>query len=556
MPNGNFWVGAGGFNSKRSGGAGARRNFALGIITGIPANVDNKYVPGAGVGASSIANRRARLIRSTSCTGRYPCNRSFARIGLQHNGNSNFYALNWFVNDGLPIMAPATATAPAPAPAPVVTVPGPPTNLNVTYVSGTTYTVTFNPPTNNGGSQITGYTLNYTDLNGTNYNINNISSGDNVQLTFPSTYTFTLTATNSVGTSIPSTPPFIVAYPPSTPDPPTNIILTNISADLVGVNFTAPINTGSSAILSYTINCTPVGRPDIIITPITTNSLSNQITLPQGVAYTITVIATNAIGNSSPSSTSTPPSITPISNPSPTITQFTNVGSTTWVAPATATSVNYLVVGGGAGGGGAYDFSAGGGGGAGLVLTGTKDVTPGQTYTVTVGAGGAGAVRPTYISGQGPSVNSADGSPGDSSNFDTIVAGGGGFGYKSRTAASGTSIPSGGLQASGTTPPTGGSGGNGGPGVAGSGGGGNSSDGTNGAVGVSGQGGSGISSTITGTSLVYGQGGSGGVRGSNSPGASGQTNRGNGGSGGGSLSSNNIGGASGGSGIVIISFNT
>uniref|UniRef100_A0A6C0D690 Uncharacterized protein n=1 Tax=viral metagenome TaxID=1070528 RepID=A0A6C0D690_9ZZZZ len=112
MPNGNFWVGAGGFNYKRSSGAGARRNFALGVITGIPANVDNKYVPGAGVGASSIANRRARLIRSTSCTGRYPCNRSFARLGLQHNGNANNYAVNWYLNDRLssPTCLPFTYT--------------------------------------------------------------------------------------------------------------------------------------------------------------------------------------------------------------------------------------------------------------------------------------------------------------------------------------------------------------------------------------------------------------------------------------------------------------
>lgn len=119
MPNGNFWVGSGGFNYKRSGGAGGRRNFSLGAITNQPADVNNKYVPGAGVGASSIANRRARLIRSTSCTGTYPCNRSFARLGLQHNGNANNYAINWYLNDGLPIIAPAPVPVPAPVPAPV-----------------------------------------------------------------------------------------------------------------------------------------------------------------------------------------------------------------------------------------------------------------------------------------------------------------------------------------------------------------------------------------------------------------------------------------------------
>ena len=51
------------------------------------------------------------------------------------------------------------------------------------------------------------------------------------------------------------------------------------------------------------------------------------------------------------------------------------------------TSVRYLVVGGGGGGG----MDMGGGGGAGGFLTGTTTVNQGSLYTMTVGAGGAGA---------------------------------------------------------------------------------------------------------------------------------------------------------------------
>lgn len=394
-------------------------------------SVHNKYVHGAGVGASSIANRRAKLMRATSCTGVFPCYRSFVR--LQNN-------------------AP-----------------------------------TYEPPT-------------------------------------------------------------------TVPDPPTNVTLTNISADLVGVDFIAPINTGGGLILSYTITCIAVGRPDIIIAPITTNSTSNQITLPQGVDYTITVVATNALGNSTSSSTSTPVSITPLSNPDQTITQFTTSGSVTWTAPATATSVNYLVVGGGGGGGGAYDNSAGGGGGGGLVLTGAMDVTPGQTYNIIVGEGGAGAIRPTYSNPLGQ-ANNNNGSTGNSSSFDTIVAGGGGFGYKSRTGAV-TPIPYGGSQAIGSTPPTGGGGGGSynfttGTGGYGGGGGGNGSAGEANRVG-----GNGITSDISGSNNSYGEGGDGGFYSSNSSGTAGAVNTGNGGGGGGSTSGNNRGGANGGSGIVILKFNT
>jgi hypothetical protein len=82
MTNGNFYVGKGGFAYKRMAGGGGRKNQPLGLITGIPANVNNKYVPGAGVGASSVANRRAKLIRATNCTGNYQCGRFYTRLGL------------------------------------------------------------------------------------------------------------------------------------------------------------------------------------------------------------------------------------------------------------------------------------------------------------------------------------------------------------------------------------------------------------------------------------------------------------------------------------------
>jgi hypothetical protein len=99
MPNGSYWVGSGGFNYKRSGGGGNHRIFSLGAIANQPQNLNNTYVSGAGVGASSIANRRAKLLHSTVCTGQYPCNKSFFRLGLQSSGGSNDFALNWYVKN-------------------------------------------------------------------------------------------------------------------------------------------------------------------------------------------------------------------------------------------------------------------------------------------------------------------------------------------------------------------------------------------------------------------------------------------------------------------------
>lgn len=78
--------------------------------------------------------------------------------------------------------------------------------------------------------------------------------------------------------------------------------------------------------------------------------------------------------------------------------------SSTWTAPAGVTAVNYIVAAGGGGGGAAcnsttnanYNFATGGGAG-GEVARGTFSVTPGTTYPITVGAGGAGGTATTSL---------------------------------------------------------------------------------------------------------------------------------------------------------------
>ncbi|MCC7333282.1 MAG: gliding motility-associated C-terminal domain-containing protein [Flavobacteriales bacterium] len=78
---------------------------------------------------------------------------------------------------------------------------------------------------------------------------------------------------------------------------------------------------------------------------------------------------------------------------------FTTPGTTTWVVPPCVTSITVHVWGGGGGGGGAASnqnqsddeaCSQGGGGGGGGFAGRTYSVTPGETYTIVVGAGGTG----------------------------------------------------------------------------------------------------------------------------------------------------------------------
>jgi hypothetical protein len=94
--------------------------------------------------------------------------------------------------------------------------------------------------------------------------------------------------------------------------------------------------------------------------------------------------------------------------------------STTWICPANVEKVLTVVIGGGGGGGagqGAGLAGVGDGGGVGGYGLGLLTVTPGDPYTVTVGAGGSGGAAYT-----------AYGTAGGTSTFSTISATGGGGG--------------------------------------------------------------------------------------------------------------------------------
>ena len=233
-------------------------------------------------------------------------------------------------------------------------------------------------------------------------------------------------------------------------------------------------------------------------------------------------------------------------------TSFTSSGS--WTAPTGVTSVDYLVVGGGAGGASA---SGGGGGGAGAFRSGTLSVTPGTTYSITVGEGGAGG-------------SSSVGANGSDSIFSSITSNGGGGGGTSSGVANGNASGGGGGNggSAGAGGTYGNAGGSGGTATVGGGGGGASAAGTAG-VGSPywgyGHGGAGSASSITGASVTYSGGGGGGVNHSGAGGNGGAGGGGGGasitqtpgngtantGGGGGGTSGNKDGGA-GGSGIVVI----
>ena len=227
-------------------------------------------------------------------------------------------------------------------------------------------------------------------------------------------------------------------------------------------------------------------------------------------------------------------------------------------------SASYLVVAGGGGGG----KRIAGAGGAGGLLTGTASLNPTLSYTITVGAGGAGSSN----------YNSA-GTNGSDSIFNTAtsIGGGGGAGSGIKNGVNGGS---GGGSADVGTVGTGtvGQGNNGGvgsgnsPNYGGGGGGGASAVGGNGSATVAGNGGAGTASSISGSSVTYAGGGGGGSYGgtagsggaggggagttSDSTATAGTANLGGGGGGCGGISTatGTTFGGQGGSGVVIISY--
>jgi Bacterial Ig-like domain (group 3)/Fibronectin type III domain len=91
---------------------------------------------------------------------------------------------------------------------------------------------------------------------------------------------------------------------PTAPGPPTGVTATGLD-HAIRVDFTPPANNGGSNILFYTVTCTPVGGG----TPVTATGTSSPIFvtgLTNGVSYTCTVSATNAIGTSSATAAAAP----------------------------------------------------------------------------------------------------------------------------------------------------------------------------------------------------------------------------------------------------------
>jgi hypothetical protein len=193
----------------------------------------------------------------------------------------------------------------------VDTIPDAPIDVSATAGNGQA-TISFTAPANNGGTDITSYTV--TSSPG-NITVSGASSPITVTgLTNGTSYTFTVIATNSVGDSVASSSSSAVT-PFTIPAAPTSLLLSSSTSSSVTITFTAG-NNGGSTITNYKYS-TNNGTTYTVFSPADTSSPVTISGLSSSTTYQIKLRAINAAGDGAESTALTVTTASAISAPNP-----------------------------------------------------------------------------------------------------------------------------------------------------------------------------------------------------------------------------------------------
>ncbi|CUR52285.1 protein of unknown function [Nitrosotalea devaniterrae] len=228
------------------------------------------------------------------------------------------------------------------------TVPQPPTNLSTTSISSSQIDLSWTAPSNNGGSAVTGYEIERSQDNGNTWSIlvqdtSSVSTAYSDTGLNPSTsYSYRVSAINSVGTSLPSnTASATTGVTATVPQPPTSLSANVISSSQINLSWNAPSDDGGSAITGYEIQRSDDGGTTWSTISQNTGSVSTTYSdtgLNPSTAYAYQVFAINPVGTSSASNTASATTGAQMSAPqSPTGLVASSASATTinlhWSAP-------------------------------------------------------------------------------------------------------------------------------------------------------------------------------------------------------------------------------
>jgi len=239
---------------------------------------------------------------------------SYTVTGL-HTGETYTFVVKARYNIGTSSdnSSPASATPTASSKPPSkFTVPNAPTGLTVTAPSPIQIDLVWNAPTNDGGSQITGYKIDV--KTGTEAYVtlkentgSTARTYTHAERTTGTTYTYKVYAINSVGTSGPSneasaTPAASSTLPVSKtkPSQPSSLVATAVSQNQINLSWKLPTNDGGEPISGYKIEASEgVGNYQVLSQNAGKNPAYSHTGLKPGISYYYRVYAINSIGTSS-----------------------------------------------------------------------------------------------------------------------------------------------------------------------------------------------------------------------------------------------------------------